>query len=530
MKNLILDLKLSDTKSHNLFRYMLFISWACIGLYLASKHVFWRDEVRALSFALQGNNFVEMLVAVHGEGHPALWYVLLRSAHVFWNHPQVLPIVAFVVAALSFWLLVFRSQFSLLLIALILASNFALYEYSVMARNYGISMLILFMIAICYKKYRYRGVMLGILLFLLANCNVHSVILVCSFLMFWFFDSIFEKDVNRKKFLKVFVLNAAIAMLGIIACFLTIYPTFNDAVRTGMGMPDVITFKMLINAIVFPGFSFYHTNSLINLPSEVYYKYLATLLLYGSPLVLIKRPSAMFATWATLIVFSCFFRFIYPGSYRHEVLWLVFLISMYWVCCSDEKQVVQKISNTKNSLLTVNTVKATGYVFLMCLMVMQVELALFKTIPRVVSGLPESRSRDLGLFIDSKPELKDAIIIAEEDYMLESLPYYINNPTYLMREQKFSRITFFTKKARLNLTLDDILITANNLKTDLAKPVVVLLSHKLNSAAPQVIKEGYNWTLTTTPDQVQHFLKATSFMANFGPTDSGESYDVYLLK
>ncbi len=202
MKNLILDLKLSDTKSHNLFRYMLFISWACIGLYLASKHVFWRDEVRALSFALQGNNFVEMLVAVHGEGHPALWYVLLRSAHVFWNHPQVLPIVAFVVAALSFWLLVFRSQFSLLLIALILASNFALYEYSVMARNYGISMLILFMIAICYKKYRYRGVMLGILLFLLANCNVHSVILVCSFLMFWFFDSIFEKDVNRKKFLK----------------------------------------------------------------------------------------------------------------------------------------------------------------------------------------------------------------------------------------------------------------------------------------------------------------------------------------
>src|SRR5215475_6529178 len=58
----------------------LFALWGIVvgvGIY---HHVFWRDEVRALSIALQGDNLIEMFRAGQGEGHPFIWYIILRSA------------------------------------------------------------------------------------------------------------------------------------------------------------------------------------------------------------------------------------------------------------------------------------------------------------------------------------------------------------------------------------------------------------------------------------------------------------------
>jgi hypothetical protein len=63
------------------------------------------------------------------------------------------------------------------LVALVALSNFAVWEYSVMARNYGITMLVLFAFAAGYERWRHRGWVVGLWLLLLANTNVHSVLL-----------------------------------------------------------------------------------------------------------------------------------------------------------------------------------------------------------------------------------------------------------------------------------------------------------------------------------------------------------------
>jgi hypothetical protein len=36
--------------------------------------------------------------------------------------------------------------------------------------------------------------------------------------------------------------------------------------------------------------------------------------------------SALGGLWATTL----FFRFVYPGNYRHQAIWVVFLITLYW--------------------------------------------------------------------------------------------------------------------------------------------------------------------------------------------------------
>src|SRR5882672_10302514 len=91
--------------------FSIFLLWFVTVCVLALHHVMWRDEVRALSIALGGNNFIEMLKGLHGEGHPAVWYLLLRAAHSVVGRVEVLPLVAFIVALAAAGLLIFRSPF-----------------------------------------------------------------------------------------------------------------------------------------------------------------------------------------------------------------------------------------------------------------------------------------------------------------------------------------------------------------------------------------------------------------------------------
>src|SRR5260370_42520444 len=129
-----------------------------------------------------------MIESLRKEGHPALWYLLIRGAYFLVGSSGVLWIVSVGVASAAALLLVLRSPFGGPFLALFLFGRVALFEYSVMARNYGISMLLMFLFAACYERYRDRSLVLGVLLFLLANTNAHSVILVGAFLLFWSVD------------------------------------------------------------------------------------------------------------------------------------------------------------------------------------------------------------------------------------------------------------------------------------------------------------------------------------------------------
>ena len=50
----------------------------------------------------------------------------------------------------------------------------------------------LFLLAMLYEKRRDGSIVLGLLLFLLANCNVHSILLAGAFLVFWLIDILLD--------------------------------------------------------------------------------------------------------------------------------------------------------------------------------------------------------------------------------------------------------------------------------------------------------------------------------------------------
>lgn len=482
-----------------------------------------------MSFALQGENLLGMLRHVRGDGHPALWHILLRAGYSVVGSPVILKILALTIAAISCYLLVFRMELPFPMMLLALFGNFSIFEYAAMSRNYGISVLFVFLIAVSWEKGTRNGLLLGLLFALLANTNVHSVVLIGGFFAYWFFDLVQERQRPALMNCRAFATSVAIATVGVILCILTVYPTFNDAARIDLGGQNLVS--LALRDIVAPGSNFmaFYPACVLDLTRAhptlyAIFASLMSVLLYGSLLGLANRLSAMIASGLVLLGLCLLFTFVYPGGYRHQALWLVFMIA---ITALTSRSPLRMAGNDAAGRVT-----RIGQVCFLILLSLQV-ISGFETVYQtVITDTPLSRSKDFGALMQSRPDLKDAIIIADPDYLVEPLPYYISNRTYLMREERFGNTVRFTRNARLSLSLADILQTANHLRQSEGVPVVILLSQRLDQvAAPTSVQESYVWELSFTPENISTFQDATSLLKRFGPTaGSDETFDAYLLK
>ena len=509
-------------KQPRLFELGCFAVWLVLVLALTARHALWRDEVRALTIALQGNSLPAAWLALHGEGHPALWYLMLRGLHAIVASPSVLPVAAIGTAAATVLLLVLRSPFSRWLLVLMLLGGPFLFEYSVMERNYGISVLLLFIIAVRYPRDRDGGPWLGLLLFLLANTNVHSVVLVAAFLLFWLVDLVSVHGLRPVRPLRWFAVNVAIATLGVAACVATVYPPYNDAVMSD-GLRGSL--PVILGGILSTGWSF---DGLIDTPAAHFPEtalwsllavhLLLSVLLYVSVLGLVRSPGAVVAGLAALLGLSAFFTVVYSGGYRHEGLWLAFMIALYWIVLA------------RQGATAAPRIAAVGSAAMVLLLVLQLPSGARPVVGLLLDRPPLSRARDVGALIAARPGLKDAIVIGEPESVIEALPYYASNPTYMLRQSQFGSVVKFSKSVRLDLNLGDVLAAAKTLAAHSGEPVLILMEEALEPGqATQVVDDGYGRTFTITPAEVQAFLANTKRIAHFGPAQTDETYDVYQL-
>jgi hypothetical protein len=469
-----------------------------------------------------------MLKGLHGEGHPALWFLIVRAAYFSFQSSAALWLASVAIASAAAWLLTFRSPFEWPLIGLFLFGRIALVEYSVFARDYGIGMLLMFLFAAGYSRHRDRGIVLGGILFLLANTHVLCVLLVAAFLLFWLIDLLCDSGFQLTPTLKAFLLNAAIATVGVAVCAMTIYPPSADAVP--VGSQNGVAPAQIFAAIFQPArlFSELVVNkqletAVLGPVGSTVISFIMFLSLFG----LLRRPAAFVAASAALIAFSLFFTVVFPGSYRHEALWLVFLASMYWIVREQNFQLKLRPPAACKSL--VGHAVVVGSISMVLLLAIQLPRGLHALVEVAFDYPPQSRSRDLGKFISGRPDLKDAIIIADPDSLLEAIPYYIQNDTYLIRDQRFGSVVSYRNSALLIIDLDHILEVARKLNLEQHRPVLILLAQRLDPASPALsIIEGYNWRLNITPNQVNRFLSLTKMLVRFPPAKSDESFDVYL--
>jgi hypothetical protein len=500
------------------YRIGILLAWVALTLVLAQHHVFWRDEVRAFSVALAGDNILDMLRRLHGEGHPAVWYLLLRVAHDLVGRVEVLPSVAWLVGFAGVALFVLRAPFRWPMLALFALGNVAAYEYAVMARNYGISMLLIFAYAALYSRSRRNGLLLGLILLLLANTNVHSVLLAGGFGFFWLIDLLREQGLRRTAALGHFLIAATLMGIGVIACALTVYPTVNDAAV----MEHTFFSGILLQLTVEP-----FLRVLGPVPGYLLLALIVplSLAIIGSIWELPRSTGAFPIALATLTGFILLFSTIYPGDLRHEALWLVFVFALYWI--ENARRPLGASSSSAGRQAGAAIPRGISQLSLGIVLACQVPTILLQ-LHDSLGDMPESRSRDFAAFLSARPQYAQATLIADPDFLLEPLRYYLPNRTYLMREHRFGSRVIFSKTSQKSLSLDQILDNAAELRRADGKPVVILLKKELDKPSPLTIeREGYDWQLVALPDQVDRFLAHTRLLGRFRPAQTNEAFDAY---
>jgi hypothetical protein len=115
---------------------------ALLQLALIWTHTPWLDEWQALQLALQSPDIPALLGNLRYEGHPPLWYLLLRGAAAVMPPAFVLPAVQTVIALALQALILFRAPVTRLERLLIATSFFLLFDYGTLSRSLSLGVLL----------------------------------------------------------------------------------------------------------------------------------------------------------------------------------------------------------------------------------------------------------------------------------------------------------------------------------------------------------------------------------------------------
>lgn len=492
-------------------RIAIFLAWASVVGVVASRHEPWRDEVHPYSVATSTASLAEMFDALRTDGHPALWYLLLRGAHAVAPVPAVLPVTAFLVAAAAVLLFLVRSPFGPLVTVLFPFSVLPLYEYSVMARNYGVSLLVCFAFAALYRAR--RPAPLAACLVLLANTNAHSAFLTVALAFVWSVDELRDGAKPRARRLRLALVPVAAAAAGLALAAWSALP--RESVVVHRGLPAAGGF--LGGLLSTPGGS--RLAAPIGAPGIVD---LAVLLVLAAGFA--ARPSRVLAAAGAVIGLYAFFLFVYPGDLRHVGLLLVLILTLLWM------EIERAAPSPPPGRVARTLFRVAFGAVLPALLAVGVAAGVAKARTDLREDM--SASRPAAAFIRSRPEFSDAILTGEPDYALEPFPYYLPNRIYLLREARFGLWVLPTKQNRDDLTLGEILDAARRLRRDTGRRVLLLMQPLFVDPGPRnAWTHSFGKTFTRSPGDLERLAAEAAPIGRFVDTPRiDERYVVFELR
>ncbi len=166
--------------------YFLFLLYIAIIAPMIAQHAVWRDE---------GNVWVVLRDApltqlIHYyDGHPPLWFVVnFPLARLGFNVSAMQWLNGFFAAGFA-WLLLFRAPFPLWIRAgLLLCVPFG-YQYSVVARGYGLMTMLWFCLAALYPHRLKHPLWMGLVIGLLFNSELFAVVPALIILGYFIYDA-----------------------------------------------------------------------------------------------------------------------------------------------------------------------------------------------------------------------------------------------------------------------------------------------------------------------------------------------------
>ena len=181
------------------------------------NHEMWRDEIQAWLLARDSSNFLNLLNNLRYEGHTPLWHFLLFPLTKLQLSISSMQFLSLIIGILTASVILFISPFDRLEKLLFIFGYYFFYEYVILSRNYGISLLLLFLSLHFFSN---KKIFLSsIFLSLAALSNVFSLILSSVLGIYYLYKTKF-----LKKFDGPFFMGTLLYSCTLIFCFLLLYP------------------------------------------------------------------------------------------------------------------------------------------------------------------------------------------------------------------------------------------------------------------------------------------------------------------
>ncbi len=520
MKNTTLN-SLSDKK----FALWSALAYVIVVSILSCFHEVWRDEIIPLSIAIDSHSPADLFAKIINYGHSGLWYYLLYFGYALLHTTVILKILNILICTLAVYLFMMKAPFARLQKLLFMGGVLPLYVYPIVNRDYGLSMLFIFLFCVFYDKRFTHFVTLGVILFLLANVVAYSTVMVLAILGALSLEFVFSAESRRQWMKRPWdtAIGFGLIVGGIAFSVITLTPDYTMIV-----VRPPVTFSTAvvsaIKAVVMPERAY---PTLFGFESGVFMK----LMTWTFVIYLWRRNINMFLIVAgSLFGLAMLFHLVWPTTaLRHQgAFYLLFIIAM-WLdniprpggdrpfAFKPLEALRQLVSRHKNSAFT----------FILFLQVCA-------AYPEIKRDLREdySASRKLGEFLKNDPALKDAVVVPEPDTFGEAFSYYADNPVFFPREDQYRKYARFTNESRQWYTLDELLATAQNIKAQTGKPVVFVMGHDLSPKGPFLIQFSgmTHKVFTYTPESLRAFNSQTVKAASFHPAITDEEFDVYVFK
>ena len=432
-------------------------------VYLSSIHVVWRDEVRALSIAMDNPSIMQLFKNLHNEGHPFLWYVFLWLGFQVTHSVAILKCMSILAASGAAYLVFSRAPFTLLQKVLLVLGFFPIYQYSVVCRGYGLSMALFFLFCCLYTERFKKIILVSVILFLLANSEAHALIIVSAIFLSLVAEMIFKRnEIFRQKRSGILVISGfVIIVAGILLSVLQIYPDETSIVTSVHHLQLSALAKAILPAIIFAGASFQKVWTIPFMPAFVF--------VWFFYLFLLRNVFLLSVCLLSFAGMSLMGHFVYPLMIYHSGFFLILMLGAFWMEHDEGEQVEADPVHSGWAIF----LKYYKNVLLYMLLISQVALGFYALVEEF--RLPASSSKSFGKFLREHQELKEAIVISEPDFIIESVPYYAGNQIYIPREARFGKTVKFTTENKREFSLEELLNTARDLKREYQRPVIIVL-------------------------------------------------------
>ncbi len=450
--------------------WICFIAIATVSLF---NHELWRDEWQAWLIVKSSPDLTSLLQKIRYEGHPVLWYLLLWLVQKISVDPGSMQILHLAIAVTSALAWIRFAPFNKLQRTLFIFGYFPLFEFTVISRNYGLGMLLLFLFLTCYTYRRNNYLLMAVLLALLMQTNLFAMIIAVALAFGISLKTFLQRKNSPIKF-NQWMPAILILASGILVCYFTVRPPADQHFghwRESFSWGDVRNTFPAVGKGMIPipklQFHFWNTNIINNFKMQLV---LALVTLIVCLFILFRKRWVLITFIIGSLMLLTFFYLKNFTFFRHTGSIYIFFISCLWL--------MQAESGFKTSLA--NRIRS----LLVCFIFMA---HVFAAIIAVTTDLhqPFTAAKATTEYI-RKNHLDSLRIVGDPDFIMISISGYLDKPVYQLRTGKTATFVVWDKSRIKSATEQQLIEKAEQYSLQQKKEVLLIFSYKIQNSYPSV--------------------------------------------